>query len=66
MNDNEFINVVIEAIEQAAANMGLEDYHISDQEKEELKGFFCQNEKVKILTMQNSRLRNNMNHGRME
>ncbi len=66
MNENEFMNVIEEAVEQAAANMSLEDYPISEQEKDDLKGFFCQNEKVKILTMQNKGQRNNANYGRME
>lgn len=66
MNDNEFVNIINEAVEQAAANMNLEGYQISEQEKEFIKGFFCQNEKVKILTLHQNTQRNNTSYGRME
>lgn len=66
MNDNEFVNIINEAVEQAAANMNLEGYQISEQEKEFIKGFFCQNEKVKILTLHKNIQGKNMNYGRVE
>lgn len=66
MNDKDFINIINDAVEQAAANMELENYPISDQEKEDLKGLFYQNEKVKVLTMRNNRQGNNVNYGRVE
>lgn len=51
MENKEFDNMVDSAIEQAAANMELENYKITEEDKKELKGILCESSKNKVLMM---------------
>lgn len=65
MEKLEFNDLVDSAIEQAAANMELENYTITEEDKQELKGMLRENSNNKVLIFTNNTKRNN-DYGRME
>ena len=65
MEKLEFNDLVDSAIEQAAANMELENYTITEEDKQELKGMLRENSNNKVLILTNNSKRNN-DYGRME
>lgn len=65
MEKTEYDNLIDSAIEQAAANMELENYTITEADKQELKGMLSENSNNKVLVITNNSKRNS-NYGRME
>lgn len=51
MENQEYNNLIENAIEQAAANMELENYSITEEDKNELKEMLCEHSKNKVLTI---------------
>lgn len=66
MENKEFDNMVDSAIEQAAANMELENYKITEEDKKELKEILCESSKNKVLMMCKNDQRKKSIYGRME
>lgn len=66
MENKEFDNMVDSAIEQAAANMELENYKITEEDKKELKEILCESSKNKVLMMCKNDQGKKSIYGRME